>query len=324
MRNNPKIRLLAFGLSGIFALGFSACGDDDDSTGEVDGPSGLSGEIQIDGSSTVQPFAEAASELFAEGNPDVSISVGAAGTGGGFERFCAGETQISDASRSIEEEEVALCGEEGIEYTEIQVANDGIAIVTSPDLEISCLTTDQLAELWTDDSITDYADLGDDAETGEAIPSGDVSLYGPGTDSGTFDYFTDAINGEEGLSRQDYQASEDDNQLVTGVAGDGAGLGYFGFSYYEQNADQLNLVSVDSGDGCVAPSSETIQSGEYAPLSRPLFMYPNNADVVKDPVGGFMQFVVDNYDAIAEVSLIVPMDDTQAADAASALEKATG
>jgi phosphate transport system substrate-binding protein len=317
--------LLAFSASGVLALGVGACGDDDDGgSGEVEGPTGLSGDIQIDGSSTVQPFAEAASELFAEGNPDVSISVGAAGTGGGFERFCAGETQISDASRSIEEEEVALCEEEGIEYTEIQVANDGIAIVTSPDLEISCLTTDQLAELWTDDSITDYADLGDDAETGEPIPSGEVSLYGPGTDSGTFDYFTDAINGEEGLSRQDYQASEDDNQLVTGVAGDGAGLGYFGFSYYEQNADQLNLVSVDSGDGCVAPSSETIQSGEYAPLSRPLFMYPNNADVVKDPVGGFMQFVVDNYDAIAEASLIVPMDDTQASDAVSALEEATG
>ena len=216
-----------------------------------------------------------------------------------------------------------LCEEEGIEYTEIQVANDGIAIATSPDLEISCLTTDQLAELWTDDSITDYADLGDDADTGEPLPSGEVSLYGPGTDSGTFDYFTDAINGEEGLSRKDYQASEDDNQLVTGVAGDGAGLGYFGFSYYEQSADQLNLVSVDSGDGCVAPSAETIQDGSYAPLARPLFMYPDNAEVTKDPVGGFMQFVVDNYDTIAEAALIVPMDETQAEEAASALEGAT-
>ena len=318
--------LLAVGASSVLALGLGACGSDDDSgSGETDGPSGLSGDIAIDGSSTVQPFAEASAELFNEENPDVSISVGAAGTGGGFERFCAGETQISDASRSIEDEEAAICEKEGIEYTEVQVANDGIVVVTSPDLEISCLTTEQLAELWTDDSITDYADLGDDADTGEALPSGEVSLYGPGTDSGTFDYFTDAINGEEGKSRTDYQASEDDNQLVTGVAGDGAGLGYFGFSYYEQSADQLNLVSVDSGDGCVAPSAETIQDGSYAPLSRPLFMYPDNAALTgDDAVSGFMQFVVDNYDTIAEAALIVPMDDTQAEDAKSALEGATG
>jgi phosphate transport system substrate-binding protein len=321
MRKNPRNRLLAFGLSGVLALGISACGNDDDSTGDVEGPSGLSGDIQIDGSSTVQPFAEASAELFNGENPDVSISVGAAGTGGGFERFCAGEIQISDASRSIEEEEAAICEKAGIEYTEVQVANDGIVVVTSPDLEISCLTTDQLAELWTDDSISNYADLGDDADTGEALPDAEVSLYGPGTDSGTFDYFTDAINGEEGKSRTDYQASEDDNQLVTGVAGDGAGLGYFGFSYYEQNADQLNLVSVDSGDGCVEPSVDTIQSGEYTPLSRPLFMYPDNAALTgDDAVSGFMQFVVDNYDTIAEAALIVPMDGAQAEEAASALE----
>ena len=259
----------------------------------------------------------------------MQISVGAAGTGGGFERFCAGETQISDASRPIDKaEEVPLCEEEGIEYTEVQVANDGIAIATSPDLEISCLTSEQLAELWTDDSITNYSDLGDDADTGEPLPDEEISLYGPGTDSGTFDYFTDAINGEEGLSRKDYQASEDDNQLVTGVAGDGAGLGYFGFSYYEQSADQLNLVSVDGGDGCVAPDAETIQSGEYAPLSRPLFMYPST-QALDDPdngeaVTGFMQFVVDNSESIAEAALIVPMDETQAEDAKSAFEGAAG
>ena len=319
--------LLAVGASSVLAFGLAACGDDDDSGTE--GSSGLSGEIQIDGSSTVQPFAEAAAELFNEENPDVQISVGAAGTGGGFERFCAGETQISDASRPIDKaEEVPLCEEGGIEYTEVQVANDGIAVATSPDLEISCLTSEQLAELWTDDSITNYSDLGDDAETGEPLPDEEISLYGPGTDSGTFDYFTDAINGEEGLSRKDYQASEDDNKLVTGVAGDGAGLGYFGFSYYEQSADQLNLVSVDGGDGCVAPDAETIQSGEYAPLSRPLFMYPST-QALDDPdngeaVTGFMQFVVDNSESIAEAALIVPMDETQAEEAKSAFEGAAG
>ncbi len=320
MKNNQKRWLLAAGLSGVVALGLGACGDDD-SNSDVDGPSGLSGEIAIDGSSTVQPFAEAAAELFNEENPDVSISVGAAGTGGGFERFCAGETDISNASRPIDDaEEVPLCDEGGIEYTEVQVANDGIAIATNPALEISCLTTDQLAELWTDDTVTNYSDLGNDAETDEPLPDAEVSLYGPGTDSGTFDYFTDAINGEEGLSRSDYQASEDDNQLVTGVAGDESGFGYFGFSYYEQNADQLNLVSVDAGDGCVAPDAETIQSGEYAPLSRPLFMYSSADALEDDAASGFVQFVVDNYDTIAEAALIVPMDEAQAEEAASALK----
>ena len=308
-------------LVALAALLIAACGDDD-SSDSASAASGESGDITMNGSSTVQPFAEAAAETFNEDNPDVNISVGAVGTSGGFEKFCAGETDISDASRSIEPEEEDLCSKGGVEYQEIQVANDGIAIVTNPSLEISCLTTDQLAELWTDDKITDYGDLGDDADTGEPLPDADISLYGPGTDSGTFDYFTDTINGEEGLSREDYQPSEDDNQLVQGVAGDSSGLGYFGFSYYAQNQDSLNLVSVDSGDGCVAPSAETIQSGDYTPLSRPLFMYPKLP--LEDPVSGFMQYVVDSYDSIAESALIVPMDDEQASEASSSLDKALG
>ena len=319
---------LTLGVSGLLAFGVAACGDDEDEgsdDGGGDTPSGLSGSISIDGSSTVQPFAEAAVELFNEENPDVSLSVAGSGTGGGFEKFCAGETQISNASRPIDEkEEVPICEKEGIDYTEIQVANDGIAIATNPALEISCLTTDQLAQLWTDDTVKNYSELGEDAETGEPLPDVEVSLYGPGTDSGTFDYFTEEINGEEGKSRKEYQPSEDDNQLVQGVAGDEAGLGYFGFSYYEQNADQLNLVSVDAGDGCIEPSAETIQSGEYAPLARPLYMYPNNAELKDEAVAGFMQFVVDNHDTIAEASLIVPMDETQASEAGSALGKALG
>jgi len=319
-------RLLVAFCGGVLALGVSACGDDEDSdTGGGDTPSGLSGNIAIDGSSTVQPFAQAAVELFNEENPEVDLSVGGSGTGGGFEKFCAGETEISNASRPIDpKEEVPVCEKEGIEYTEVQVANDGIAIATNPALEISCLSTDQLAELWTDDSVTNYSELGEDADTGEPLPDVDVSLYGPGTDSGTFDYFTDEINGEEGLSRKEYQPSEDDNQLVQGVAGDENGLAYFGFSYYEQNADQLNLVSVDAGDGCVAPGLETIQAGEYAPLSRPLFMYPSTEALGDEAVAGFMQYVVDNAQAIAEAALIVPMDETQASDASDALEGALG
>ena len=226
--------LLAVSAGLVLALGVAACGgdDDDDSSSDGDSASGLSGSISIDGSSTVQPFAEAAAELFNEENPDVNITVGAAGTSGGFEKFCAGETDISDASRSIEPEEVKVCKDGGVEYTEIQVANDGISVVTNPALEISCLSTDQLKQLWIDDKVTSYGELGDDADSGEALPDAEVSLYGPGTDSGTFDYFTDVINGEEGVSRKEYQASEDDNVLVQGVEGDQNGLGYFGFSYY--------------------------------------------------------------------------------------------
>jgi phosphate transport system substrate-binding protein len=311
--------LLAVTVTGAISLTAVACGDDDEGGA---GGGDLSGTIRIDGSSTVLPFAEAAAELFREENPDVDVTVGSAGTSGGFEKFCAGETDLSDASRPIEPEEEKLCSEEGVEYEEVQVANDGIAIVTNPGVEISCLTTDQLAELWSDDSVTNYSDLGEDADTGEPLPDAEVSLYGPGTDSGTFDYFTEEINGEEGLSRKDYQPSEDDNQLVQGVAGDENGLAYFGFSYYEQNQDQLNLVSVDDGDGCVAPSVEAIQSGDYSPLARPLFMYPSLEALQRPEVEGYMNFVVDNYSEIADAALIVPMDETQAEEARSNLDSA--
>ena len=320
--------LYAAGASAVLALGVAACGDDDSSDDSSssggDTPSGLSGSITIDGSSTVQPFAEAAAELFKEANPDVNITVGAAGTSGGFEKFCAGETDISDASREIEPEEVDLCKKGGVTYTGFQVANDGISIVSNPGLEISCLSVDQLKQLWADDKVTNYSELGNDADSGEALPDAEVSLYGPGTDSGTFDYFTDVINGEEGVSRKNYQASEDDNVLVQGVEGDQGGSGYFGFSYYEQNADALNLISVDGGNGCVAPSSETIQDGSYSPLSRPLFMYPSDQALQKPEVAGFVQFVADNYDSIAEAALIVPMDSTQASKAQAAVAKAVG
>ena len=321
--NSGSKWLLALAATGALSLGIAACGDDDDDSSSGGGD--LSGTVSIDGSSTVQPFAEAAGELFKEENSGVDTTVGAAGTSGGFEKFCAGETDISDASRPIEPEEEKLCQEGGVEYTEIPVANDGIAIVTNPEVAISCLTTDQLKQLWEPDSkITNYSQLGNDADTGEALPDVDVSLYGPGTDSGTFDYFTEQINGEEGASRDDYQPSEDDNVLVQGVSGDSGGSGYFGFSYYEQNQDALNLVSVDEGDGCVAPSAETIQDGSYSPLSRPLFMYPSAEAIERPEVDGFMNYVVDNYDTIAEAALIVPMDETQAGEARTALDGATG
>jgi phosphate transport system substrate-binding protein len=305
------------------ALGAAACGDDSDSTASTSGggssSSGdLSGSIAIDGSSTVYPFAQAAAEMFQTENPNVQITVGQSGTGGGFEKFCAGETDISDASRPIEAEEEKLCSDGGVTYEQLQVVNDGIAIVSNTELGIDCLTTDQLKELWSTDKISNYSQLD------PSFPDTEVSLFGPGTDSGTFDYFTDVINGEEGLSRKDYQPSEDDNVLVQGVEGDTGGLGYFGFSYYEQNADRLNLVGVDSGDGCVKPEMANIQDGSYKPLSRPVFMYPSKEALKKPEVKAFMDFALANQQTIAENAAMVPMTEEQAAKAESALQAAAG
>jgi phosphate transport system substrate-binding protein len=309
-------KLLAFAACGLLALGAAACGDDDDDDGGGGGGGGdLSGTIRIDGSSTVGPFAQAAQEEFQAQNPNVRITVAQSGTGGGFEKFCAGETDISTASRPIdEEEEVPICEKNNVQYTEVQVANDGISIATNPELAVDCLTVEQLKQLWEQGS-----KVGSLSQIDPQLPDSELSLFGPGTDSGTFEFFTEEINGEEGNTRKDYQPSEDDNVLVQGVSGESGGLGYFGFSYYEQNQDKLNLVAVDAGSGCVKPSQETISSGEYEPLSRPLFMYPSQEAIQRPEVKAFMDFVVDNYDTVAEASAIVPMDQAQAEKAKSAL-----
>ena len=322
-----KKGLAVLAIAGSLAFGVVACGDDDDEsaasggrpTEESSGGGEVSGTIAIDGSSTVAPFAEAAAELFNEENPDVQITVGTSGTGGGFEKFCAGETDISNASRPIdEEEEVPVCEEAGVESTEIVVANDGIAVATNKDLAVDCMTTEQLKELWNKGSKINNLN-----EIESSFPDQELSLYGPGTDSGTFDFFTDTINGEEGVSREDYEASEDDNQLVTGVSGDAGGFGYFGFSYYEAAADELNLVGVDSGDGnCVKPSLETIQDGSYTPLSRPIFMYPKTEAMQRPEVKAFMEYTVENAAAIAEAAKIVPLTEEQVSTAKDELATA--
>ena len=310
-----KRLLLVLAMVASLALLVAACGDDDEggaanggATEESSGGGDLSGTIKIDGSSTVFPFAQAAGELFNEENPDVKVTVGSSGTGGGFEKFCANETDISDASRPIkEDEEAPVCADAGVEYEEVQVANDGIAVVTNKNLTVDCLTTAQLKKIWQPKSkVANVSEVGG--------PDGKLELFGPGTDSGTFDFFTDKINGEEGASREDYQASEDDNQLVTGVAGTDGGLGYFGFSYFEANQDKLNLVGVGEDESsCVKPSMETIQDGSYF-LSRPLFMYPSDKALERPEVRAFMEFVVQNAADIAEASKIVPMTDEQATE----------
>jgi phosphate transport system substrate-binding protein len=308
-------KLISIFAVGALAAGIIACGsssDSDSGTGTASGP------VAIDGSSTVYPFAQAAAEGFQSENPDAKVTVGESGTGGGFEKFCAGETDISDASREIDsEEEVPVCKKNGVSYAQVQVANDGIAIVTNPDLKITCLKTDQLNQLWKKGStVTDYNQLG------SGTPAGEVSLYGPGTDSGTFDFFTEEINGEKGDTRTDYQPSEDDNVLVQGVEGDKTALGYFGYSYYESNADKLNLVAVDAGSGCVKPTVETIQNGTYKPLSRALYMYVNTASLADKPqVKAFIDYAVDNAEATAKTAQIVPLTAEQLSTAKSDLAK---
>jgi phosphate transport system substrate-binding protein len=321
MRINRLLLVIAMMASLAFAV--AACGDDEGSGGSGGGAaqqdsSGeeLSGQIRIDGSSTVFPFAQAAAELFNEEQSGVQITVGESGTGGGFEKFCAGETDISNASRPIKpDEEEPVCKKNSVAYEEIQIANDGIAVVTNKNLAVDCLTVDQLKKIWEPKSKVKSL-----KEVDPSLPDGELTLFGPGTDSGTFDFFTDQINGEEGASREDYEASEDDNQLVTGVSGSEGGLGYFGFSYYEANIDKLNLVGVgESADSCVKPSQESIQDGSYKPLSRPIFMYPSAEAMKRPEVKAFMDFVLANQQAVAEAAKIVPMTPEQAETAQSTL-----
>jgi phosphate transport system substrate-binding protein len=283
---------------------------------------GLSGKIEIDGSSTVGPMAQAAAEAFQSSNPDVNITVGISGTGGGFERFCAGETDISDASRQIKpdpaDKEATVCRQNGITYTEFLVANDGISVVVNKDNTwATCLTVDQLKKIWEPNSkVKSWKDVD------PSFPDESLKLFGPGTDSGTFDFFTGEIVGEEGSSRSDYTASENDNTLVQGVEGEKGGLGYFGYSYYEQNQDKLNVVQVDSGSGCVAPSKETVQDATYAPLSRPLYMYVKNDSFKRPEVEAFMKYVIDNESSVSSSAALIGLTTDQESTAKSELDKA--
>jgi phosphate transport system substrate-binding protein len=322
VRNRPLTFAAVIAVAMIFAAG---CGRDDTSssgstTSGGTGGQALSGRIEVDGSSTVGPFVTAGAEEFQGQNADVQVTVGISGTGGGFERFCAGETDISDASRPIkEDEEVPVCQKNGIEYTELQVANDGIAVVVNNENDwAKCLTVEQLNKIWAPDSKVDNWNQVD-----PSFPDQKMTLAGPGTDSGTFDFFTKEINGEEDASRTDYQATEDDNVIVQAVEGDKGGLGYFGLSYFEQNQEQINDVEVDGGAGCVAPSTETVQDDSYTPLSRPLFIYVKNASLQKPEVKAFVQYLLDNGETIAQTALFVPMTDEQAQKSKSTFEAAT-
>jgi phosphate transport system substrate-binding protein len=306
------------------ALTLAACGGDNQAAaGGGEGGENVSGEVVVDGSSTVQPLTAAAGEFFAEEQSGVNVSVATSGTGGGFEKFCQGQTDISNASRPIKDEEAAICEENGVEYTELRVATDALTVVVSADNDFAqCLTVEELNTMWAPEAegeITTWDQVNPD------FPKEKLELYGPGTDSGTFDYFTDEINGEEGASRSDFNASEDDNVLVQGVAGSSNALGYFGYTYFEENADSLKAVEVDSGDGCVAPSAETAGDGSYTPLARPLFIYVSNSSYAdKAQVSAFVDYFVENDGEISEAAQFIPLNEEQKGELEDSLAELQG
>jgi phosphate transport system substrate-binding protein len=305
------------------ALTLAACGGDNQAAAGGEGGENVSGEVVVDGSSTVQPLTAAAGEFFAEEQSGVNVSVATSGTGGGFEKFCQGQTDISNASRPIKDEEAALCEENGVEFTELRIATDALTVVVSADNDfVQCLTVEELNTMWAPEAegeITTWDQVNAD------FPKEKLELYGPGTDSGTFDYFTDEINGEEGASRSDFNASEDDNVLVQGVAGSSNAVGYFGYTYFEENSDSLKAVEVDSGDGCVAPSAETAGDGSYTPLARPLFIYVSNSSYAdKAQVSAFVDYFVENDGEISEAAQFIPLNEEQKGELEDSLAELQG
>jgi phosphate transport system substrate-binding protein len=315
---SPFPVLISLGVVALLAIAVAACGDDEKSTsGGNTSPSAtvkkVSGAVNGDGSSTVFPITEAMAEEFKKIQPDVNVTVGISGTGGGFKKFCNGETDFSDASRPIKDEEKQACAAKAIEYVEFQIGFDGLSIITNPSNDfVDCLTTAELKAIWSPDSkVSNWKDVR------AGFPDKALKLYGPGTDSGTFDYFTEVINGTAKASRSDYTASEDDNVLVQGIEGDNGGLGYFGFAYYEENASKLKLLGVDSGSGCVEPARDTILDKTYKPLSRPLFVYVKKTALQRPEVKEFIRyFLTDGRPLIDEVGYVQSPDDIYQTDLA--------
>jgi phosphate transport system substrate-binding protein len=303
----------------VLAIGMTACGSSDDSSTGSSGGGDLSGTIRIDGSSTVAPLTEAMAEQFQAENSGVRVTVGTSGTGGGFEKFCAGETDISDASRAIEPEEEEACKKSGVGYEDVHVATDALTVMINNENPVPCLTVDQLSAIWgPDSSISNWTEIPGVKERYDET----LALFGPGTDSGTFDYFTESINGEEGATRKDYNnVGEDDNATVKGVEGSPGGMGYAGFSFYQENEGNLKALEVDNGKGCVPPSVETAQDGSYAPLSRPLFIYPSDAALKKPEVKAFIAYYLENVSAVAESLDFVPLTEAQLTESEAAAQK---
>lgn len=291
-------------LLGVSALALTACGGQSSNTGNTT-EAALTGEVKIDGSSTVYPITEAVAEEFIAVNPDVRVPVGVSGTGGGFKKFIAGETDINDASRKIKDAEAEEAKAAGINFMELEVAYDGLSVLVNlENTWVESLTVEELKKIWAPDStVKTWQDVR--AEW----PAEAIKFYAPGTDSGTFDYFTETINGESGAIRQDFTASEDDNILVQGISGDKNAIGFFGFAYYEENKDKLKLVKIDNGSGPIEPTYESIMDGSYAPLSRPLYIYVNTASLERPEVKSFVQFYIENAKDLVGAVGYIPLPD---------------
>jgi len=273
---------------------FASCGGGSSSSDSTENGENakLTGTVKIDGSSTVYPITEAVAEEFRIDQPDVRVTIGVSGTGGGFKKFSRGESDINDASRPIKDKEIKVCEENMIKYVELTVAYDGLAVLINKENDwVDHFTVEELKKIWepsAQETITSWNQIRPE------WPDVPFSLYGPGVASGTYDYFTEVIVGESGASRGDYTASEDDNVLVQGIAGDKNSIGFFGLAYYEENKDKLKLVGVDNGTGAILPTTETVKTGEYAPLSRPIFIYVSDAGAKQESVNEFVNFYMQN------------------------------
>ena len=283
----------------VMAL-IASCGEN---PGTVQAGNGLTGRVSIDGSSTVFPITEAVAEEYRSVEPDVRVTVGVSGTGGGFKKFIAGETDISDASRYIKDKELKSCAEKGREFIELPVAYDGLAVVVNKsNVFAKTMTVEELRRMWASDSTAKkWSDIRAD------WPDREFKLFAPGQDSGTFDYFTETVNGKSGNCRGDVTFSEDDNVLVRGVVGDENGIGFFGLAYYVENANQLNCVAIDGGTGPIKPSMETVEDGTYSPLSRPLFIYVSTVAAERPEVDSFVRFYIEQARSLAGEVGYVPM-----------------
>ncbi len=273
----------------LFMLAFSSCGQNNSPGVDSDL---FEGNILIDGSSTVYPITEAVAEEYRISQPNVQVTVGISGTGGGFKKFGRGEIDINDASRLIKEDEKAICAENNINFIELAIAYDGLAVIVNKENTwVDHFTIEELKKIWEPEAqgkITRWNQIRPE------WPDKEMHLYGPGIASGTYDYFTEAIVGKSGASRGDYTASEDDNVLVQGINNDPNALGFFGLAYFEENQQKLKLVGVHNGQKVVLPNVETLKRGTYAPLSRPVYIYISDAAVKKPQVVDFVNFYLDN------------------------------
>ncbi len=282
----------------------ASCGGKNNKKSEA-GSANLSGDVKIDGSSTVYPLSEAVAEEFRNEAPEVKVTVGESGTGGGFKKFTRGETDLNDASRPITASEIEASKQAGIDFIELPVAYDGLAVVVNKsNTFVDKLTVEELKKIWEPAA---QGKIKSWKQVRASFPDEPLNLYGPGTASGTYDYFTEAVVGKAKSSRGDYNASEDDNVLVKGVSTDKGGLAFFGLSYYENNRDQLKLVPVDGGKGAIAPSAETVKNGTYQPLSRPIFIYVSSKAAARPEVKSFVKFYLQNAEKLSQEIGSIPL-----------------